>query len=236
MTVAEVDMRAIAVLGLLALAASATGSSQAEPSYLKLRTAVFRHDASAVVQLLREGVSQEDLNVILLLAAERGDPSIARILLDAGADPNNGPGSPQQETPLQKAAFAGHGHLIRLLLDRGAAPNVRCGADQGSSTPVHEAVAFQHPVAVAELIRAGADVDARAGYNARREPRTVNDGATPLMVAAAAGDLLSIQVLLKAGADVTLKDDAGKTALDWLSEFEKNLSGVRKQLEVQRRH
>ncbi len=55
------------------------------------------------------------------------------------------------------------------------------------------------------------------------------------MVAAAAGDLLSIHVLLKAGADVTLRDDAGKTALDWLSEFERSLSGVRKQLDVQRR-
>ncbi len=39
----------------------------------------------------------------------------------------------------------GHGHLIRLLLGRGAAPNVRCGADHGSSTPLHEAVPSSTP-------------------------------------------------------------------------------------------
>jgi hypothetical protein len=52
-------------------------------------------------------------------AAARGDLEVCRVLLDAGADPNDGG---RDGPPLIDAARAGRLDVVRLLLDRGADP------------------------------------------------------------------------------------------------------------------
>ncbi|KAM7217653.1 hypothetical protein V8F06_007037, partial [Rhypophila decipiens] len=69
-------------------------------------------------------------------------------------------------------------------------------------TGVHVAAYFGVGEAVAELLKAGADVNAKA-----------NDGRTPLYRASGNGHDSVVQQLLAAGADVNAKDNDGRTPL-----------------------
>ena len=42
---------------------------------------------------------------------------------------------------------------------------------------------------------------------------------TPIMMAARAGHILTVKLLLEEGADATLKNDAGMTAIDFATRF-----------------
>jgi ankyrin repeat protein len=64
----------------------------------------------------------EDRHRALALAAQFGHTEIARLLLDAGEDPNryNPMGNHSHSTPLHQAAVAGHFETVRLSIERGA--------------------------------------------------------------------------------------------------------------------
>jgi len=69
-------------------------------------------------------------------------PAIARMLLDAGADPNGDPGRAQpEETPLHWAASSDDAEVAVVLLDAGADPN-RPGSVIGGGGPLNNAVGF----------------------------------------------------------------------------------------------
>lgn len=63
----------------------------------------------------------------LAMAAQHGYVDIARLLLDAGEDPNRfAPvGGHSHSTPLHQAALAGHEPTVRLLVEHGAVTSVR---------------------------------------------------------------------------------------------------------------
>ena len=60
-----------------------------------------------------------------------------------------------------------------------------------------------HAAAIAALLAAGAEVEAK-----------MNNGTTALMRAAEGGHAAAIEALLAAGAGVEAKDDKGRTALE----------------------
>ena len=106
-----------------------------------------------------------DTPLHLAAAAVRTDE--ARLLLDAGADPNAA--NRRGATPLHYACDprptesatwnrAGQETLIRTLVDRGADLN---RADRGGATPLLRAVRARSPGAVRQLLALGADAGVR---------------------------------------------------------------------------
>jgi hypothetical protein len=102
---AHIDLPAAAGLGLVDNAARLLASADAEA----------RHHA-------------------LSLAAQHGHVEIARLLLDAGEDPNryNLEGNHAHSTPLHQAVLWGHEGVVRLLIERGARLDIRDTIWQGT--------------------------------------------------------------------------------------------------------
>ena len=138
----------------------------------------------------------------LVAACERRNLAVARVLIEAAADPNFTAGDGQ--TPL-KAAIPPPGQpadlaLFDLLLDAGAMPNAGC------EPPLHHAVAAGHRALVAHLIDRGAD------------PNLPDvDDAPPLFwagVYAGPPDPDMMRLLVARGADPTRGDGVGRTLQD----------------------
>ncbi|MEI5097972.1 ankyrin repeat domain-containing protein [Streptomyces sp. PmtG] len=118
-------------------------------------------------------------------AVGAGHAEVVRLLLAAGADPEQDVGASAQETPLVLAAARGDTGVVRLLLDAGAHPDTRRG---GAATALMVAAMEGHTDAVALLLDRGADLE--------REGR----GRTALEWAAFGGRLAVVRLLLARGA------------------------------------
>jgi ankyrin repeat protein len=196
-------------------------------------------DAEQVRRLLAEGAdprarAASGVDALTIAAASRGTAASLRLLLDAGADPNLPEGVHSKNTPLLLASMTGDVDNVKLLLARGARP---------SSAALAEAVTFGYPDIARILIDAGANAKQteNSGINLlhwavianRTElipilihagtPLNAQDehGFTPLMYAATIdfGDTASLEALLKAGADPTLRNEDGRTAIEQAHHF-----------------
>jgi hypothetical protein len=99
-----------------------------------------------------------------LVAAAHGRLEVARLLLDAGADPSLA--ASDGLTPLMCAAGQGHPEVLGLLLGRGAV--VDAAHPDSGATAFHQACFSNQPDCVEALARAGCDV----GLKVRFEPLT----------------------------------------------------------------
>ena len=170
-------------------------------------------------------------------AAESGWAEGARLLLEAGADPNalteEGPGALiKQRTPLHLAAGAGAVDVARLLLARGARINVSAVDYFGrpwKGGALHAAVAGGRSEVIRLLLAHGAVVDwlgedgtplaiaakfnrpdaARILLAAGARPNHADSGDRPLWVAADSGNPEVVNILLAAGADVNMTGVSG---------------------------
>lgn len=97
------------------------------------------------------GASRQERHFALAWAVQHGHTEIVRLLLDAGADPNqyNPEGAHSHSTPLHQAALAGHDGVVRLLVERGARTDIRDIHYQG--TPLDWAVHGGRDAVVAYL-------------------------------------------------------------------------------------
>ena len=82
-------------------------------------------------------------------------------------------------------------------------PSVKLFSVEAGRTPLHHAAECAHSDAVAALLAAGADANAKA-----------ERGLTPLHWAAFFGGMEAVKILVAAGADVNAKAEHDKTALD----------------------
>jgi ankyrin repeat protein len=105
------------------------------------------------------------------------------------------------ETALHRAASRGHVQATALLLDRGAKVDA---ADGEGVTPLVLAAYRGHADVVKLLLERGAYVNAQEKRN----------GLSSLSHAVGRGDKELVAVLLKHGADPSLKSADGRTALD----------------------
>jgi ankyrin repeat protein len=187
------------IVGVVAAGAFVLGTWPARADRdADLLHAVEVDDDQGVASLLAQGadpnVKDSRGQVALYVALRDGSPKSARVLVaakDLQVDAVNAGG----ETPLMMAALRGNLEIAQALLDRSAA------AHRTGWSPLHYAATGGNPAMVRLFLAKGAPVDARAP-----------NGRTPLMMAARYGGSDAAEVLLEAGADRALVDDAGRDA------------------------
>jgi ankyrin repeat protein len=106
--------------------------------------------------------------------------------------------NPHDETPLMLASLRGHTELARELIARQADVN------KTGWTPLHYAATRGHLDIMRMLLEAHAYIDAESP-----------NGTTPLMMAAHYGTPQAVRLLLDEGADPTLKNQLGLSAIDF---------------------
>jgi hypothetical protein len=116
------------------------------------------------------------------------------------------------------AAQDGHALCVRLLLQRGANPLLGTpGAAEKGMTGVHQAALHGAIGCLAALLDHALALDEDAGVVGLNAPQVADceadDAVTPLMLAAANGQLEAVRALLQAGASVARRDGAGRGAL-----------------------
>jgi ankyrin repeat protein len=169
-------------------------------------------------------------------ASYRGSTEAIRALIDAGANVEPPEGVKAKHSPLLLASMSGDLETVSLLLARGAGANPR--PSPSGDSPISEAITFGRADIVRTLIRAGAKTDLveRTGVNLLHWATITNRadvipelarsgvdinaidnaGFTPLMYAATIdfGDTATLSALLAAGADRTIRNGSGRTALE----------------------
>lgn len=106
------------------------------------------------------------------------------------------------DTALMLAAFKVNRPALEALLAKGAEVN------QTGWTALHYAAASGNNDIVQLLLEHFAYIDAESPNK-----------TTPIMMAARSGHILTVKLLLEEGADATLKNDAGMTAIDFANKF-----------------
>lgn len=164
------------------------------------------------------------------LAAEAGDESLIKLLLDIGAQPDVKL-CRNQETPLITAAKCGHRRIVEILLEHGATIDIK---DDIRWTALEWATEKGHADIVELLIangglrhdsrRSGFALSLAAGNGYRPLSQLlINSGASlvgeddlgraALHVAAERGQEAIVRLLLDYGAGINDTDDFGETAL-----------------------
>ena len=231
-----------AVSALLAAGAAVNRSEPSENQTALMWSVSERHSAIAralvahgadVMARSRRGFTP------MLFAAREGDLDSARLLVGAGASIDDAPAD-DGPSALVVATVRGHTTLAMWLLEQGADPNAdgagytalhwASGLWETELTGPAGIVTDRDaewraltgvPSGKLELVRAliahGADANARATKAPPRIGFTVTrpdvDGATPFHVAAMAGDLEMMRLLVELGADPRLANESNTTPL-----------------------
>ncbi|WP_327196076.1 ankyrin repeat domain-containing protein [Noviherbaspirillum sp. Root189] len=169
--------------------------------------AVKLDDARTIKSLLARGL---DPNLIepergetgLMLALRENSSGVFDTLLNARgidleAKARNG------DTALMIASFKANLPAVKALIDKGAEVN------KTGWTPLHYAASIGNNDIVSLLLDKSAYIDAESPNK-----------TTPIMMAARAGHIMTVKLLLDEGADATLKNDAGMTAIDFAEKHE----------------
>jgi ankyrin repeat protein len=171
--------------------------------------AVKLDDERSMKALLAAGVSpnliqKERGETGLMVAVREDSKKVFNVLLSArGVDLNTR--ARNGDTALMIASYKGDVPMVKALLDKEAEPN------NTGWTALHYAAAIGNDEIVQMLLDASAYIDAGSPNN-----------TTPIMMAARAGKILTVKLLLDSGADVTLKNDVGMNAIDLAKKFDHN--------------
>ena len=192
------SLRALAVA---ALAVSLPGIALAG-AYEDFFKAVKLDNIKQVQSLLQRGfdpntVEEERSETGLIIALREDANKVFELLLQT-KDVNLDARARNGDSALMIAAYKGRYDAVKALLDKGAEPN------QTGWAALHYAAAVGNNEIVQLLLDRSAYIDAESPNQ-----------TTPIMMAARGGHILTVKLLLDEGADVTLKNGAGMTALDF---------------------
>lgn len=170
-------------------------------SYEDFFVAIKQDNPGVITALLQRGFdpntpSPEQLDG-LYIALREGTTKAADALI-AWPKTNVESRSPQDESPLMMAALKGQLEIARKLVARGADVN------KTGWTPLHYAATGGHLEIINLLLENHAYIDAESP-----------NATTPLMMAANYGTPAAVKLLLEAGADPTLRNQLGLSALDF---------------------
>ena len=170
-------------------------------SYENFFEALGRDDTATVRALLQRGFDPNSVNpkgeYALVVALRVPAPGVAKLLI-AHPDTQVEVRTSKDESPLMLAAIKGDLDLCSQLIARDADVN------KPGWAPLHYAATGGGAPVVQLLLDHYAYIDAESP-----------NGSTPLMMAAMFGSEESVTVLLNAGADPTLRNSKGLTALDF---------------------
>ncbi|WP_194721313.1 ankyrin repeat domain-containing protein [Noviherbaspirillum malthae] len=197
----------VAAMGAVALGLAAASSQARAGAYDDFFRAVKIDDAKAVASLLARGLDPN------LIEPERGETGLIMALradsmkvfetllkskqIDLEVKAFNG------DNALMMAAYKGNLPAVEALIEQGAEIN------KTGWTPLHYAAFVGNNDIVKLLLDKSAYIDAESPNK-----------TTPIMMAARAGHILTVKLLLDEGADATLKNDAGMTAIDFANKYE----------------
>ena len=167
-------------------------------------SAIQRDDPQSLSALLRRGFDPNTLDAKgqsgLFLALRDPSTKVVQVLLKTPKIKVE-TRTPQDESPLMMAAMRGELKLAAALIDKDADVN------KTGWTPLHYAASSTQgdQLGVAKLLLENAAYIDAASPN----------GSTPLMMAAMYGNTSTLKLLLDEGADPTLKNQLGLTAVDF---------------------
>ena len=161
---------------------------------------------SVVEKLLLRGFDPNTIEDVrgdtgMILALREGSMSVFSLLLNA-SDINVEAKAFNGDTALMIAAYKGNIRAVKALLEKGAEPN------RPGWTALHYAAAVGSNEIVQLLLDRFAYIDAESPNK-----------TTPIMMAASGGHIFTVKLLLDAGADATLINEAGFTAIDIARKF-----------------
>lgn len=182
-------------------------SSAKAGSYEDFFTALEADNATIIGQLLERGFDPNTPNPkgvpALMVALKVPAPKAIAVLMrhpELKVEVRNA----QDESPLMLAALRGYVEICAQLIERDADVN------KPGWAPLHYAATNSHVPVMQLLLDQHAYIDAASP-----------NGSTPLMMAAMYGNASGVKMLLEAGADPTIKNDLGLTAIDFAERVKK---------------
>jgi uncharacterized protein len=175
----------------------------------RLLAAAQTGDVAGVREALADGgrveAADETAATALVLAAYGNHVDAAQVLVDAGADVNRQDTTQQSAFLIATSEVGGDPRLLDLTLAHGADVNAK---DSYNGTGLIRAAHRGHWQVVDRLIAAGTDLDHvnRLGWTALLEAVILGDGGPDHQKV--------VKSLVDAGADRSVRDNGGKTALD----------------------
>ena len=170
-------------------------------SYDDFFMAIKQDDATRIAALIKRGFDPNTINPAgipgLILAIREPSLKVISVLLNSPRT-NVEVRTQQDESPLMLAALEGMYDLCEQLISKDADVN------KPGWTPLHYAATNGHLNVINLLLDQHAYIDAASP-----------NGTTPLMMAAEYSAATTVQLLLEAGADPSIKNGKGLSALDF---------------------